>query len=121
MPLPQDIESAYALAIERFKQGNCPGCGRGFGQRRGLEYRKGPDDIYCHSCKETWPLELDVESLRSRLALRESFAPDVDHIPADYASGDCVPGDYVPSETMSADRLGVVARLSRFFQRFVTR
>lgn len=121
MALPQDIESAYTLAVERFKQGNCPGCGKGFGQPRGLEYRKGPDDIYCHSCKETWPMELDVEALRSRLALRESIAPDVDQIPADYATGGYVPGDYVPSETMSADRWGLVTRLSRFFQRFVPR
>ena len=121
MPLPQDIESAYTLAVERFKQGNCPCCGKGFGQPRGLEYRKGPDNIYCHSCKETWPMELDVEALRAKLAQRESSALNVDYVPDDYGPGDYATEDYAPSETMTVDRWGVVTKLGRFFQRIVSR
>ena len=121
MPLPRDIDSVYILAVERFKQGNCPCCGKGFGQPRGLEYRKGPDNIYCHSCKETWPMELDVEALRAKLAQWESSAPNVDYVPDDFRSGDDATADYASSETMTGDRWGVVTRLSRFLHRIVSR
>ena len=121
MPLPQDIESAYILAVERFKQGNCPCCGKGFGQPRGLEYRKGPNNIYCHSCKETWPLELDVESLMAKLAQRESGAPNADYVPDDFRYGEAATEDYASSVTMTGDRSGIVTRLRRFFHRIVSR
>lgn len=69
MSSQSDVEPAYATGVERFKQGKCPGCGKGFGQPRGLEYRRGPDDLYCHTCKLNWPMELDPEMLRARLSI----------------------------------------------------
>ena len=72
MSLQRDAEPTYEAAVERFKQGKCPACGKGFGQPRGLEYRRGPDDLYCHTCKVSWPLELDTDVLREKLSVSDA-------------------------------------------------
>ena len=63
----QDSELRYLNAIARFRQGRCPGCGRGVGDAKGLERRGRSRDIYCHTCKKAWPVEID------RLNLRDEF------------------------------------------------
>ena len=60
-----------ALAIARFKQGKCPCCGKGAGEPRGMEYRDKSEDLYCHTCKRRWPLELDIVALQMEFASLE--------------------------------------------------
>lgn len=59
---------ALDLAITRFKQGKCPCCGKGARESRGMEYRSKSEDLYCHTCKRRWPLELDIEGLQKEFA-----------------------------------------------------
>ena len=54
-------------AVRRYRQGQCPLCGSGKGERRGLEQRKRKNDIYCHTCRRSWPLYLSAEVLREEL------------------------------------------------------
>lgn len=67
---------ALDLALARYKQGKCPCCGKGGGDARGLEYRRGPNDIYCHTCRRRWPLEMDIIELQRELALSVSMETD---------------------------------------------
>lgn len=108
----EDTDPVFIRAIERFKQGMCPCCGKGFGQSRGLEYRRGPEDIYCHTCKVSWPVELDPEVLRARLSMPESPTADARPFPME-----------IPMEMEQATLkgVGVATRLGRFFQRVVLR
>lgn len=77
MSQPLDNGPSLELAAQRFRQGMCPGCGRRSGERRGLEYRAKSDDLYCHSCRKSWPVELDMDILRRELAtLSPSRAPE---------------------------------------------
>ncbi len=57
------------IGIERFKQGKCPCCGKSKGAPKGLEYRSKPNDLFCHTCKRRWPIELNLDDLRSELSL----------------------------------------------------
>ena len=112
MSIKSDAEPAYTTAVERFKQGQCPGCGKGFGQPRGLEYRKGPDDLYCHTCKLSWPMELDQEMLRARLSVAESAAPRT------YEEYEASPGRVVQPQ-VAPQAAGMAARLGRLFRRIL--
>ena len=62
----------FDAAVMRYKQGRCPGCGRGLGEPRGLEYRRRSGDLYCHTCKRPWPIELNATVLRDEVPLLES-------------------------------------------------
>ena len=64
------------FALARYKQGKCPCCGKGSGDPRGLEYRSGPNDLYCHTCKRRWPMEMDLAELRRELPVSFSVEPD---------------------------------------------
>ena len=66
----------FELASERYRQGKCPGCGKARGEPRGLEYRPKANDLYCHTCKKQWPLELDLSDLRREISLAASSAPN---------------------------------------------
>jgi hypothetical protein len=62
--------SALGLAIDRYKHGKCPQCGKEKGDPNGLQIRKVreiPKDIYCHTCRTAWPLEMDEAAIESRL------------------------------------------------------
>ncbi len=110
MSLRSDGELAYAAAIERFKQGKCPGCGKGFGQRRGLEYRRGPNDLFCHTCRVSWPLELDSEVLRAKLPISDSPEHQTSDLPSVEA----------PRQDVG-EEVGVATRLGRLFRRMLMR
>lgn len=60
------------FAVARYKQGSCPSCGKKFGEPRGLEYRNKSSDLYCHTCKRRWPIELDIGALRDELCLSKA-------------------------------------------------
>ena len=57
------------LAIERYKQGKCPCCGKSQREPKGLEYRTRSNDLYCHTCKQRWPMTLDLTVLQRELSL----------------------------------------------------
>ena len=63
-----DREHAINDAITRFRQGRCPCCGKGIGEPRGMEFRPKSEDLYCHTCKKRWPMELDIQALEEELA-----------------------------------------------------
>ena len=77
--MSQGEERVIALdeAMERYKQGRCPSCGKGVGESKGLEFRTRLTDLYCHTCRRNWPVELNIEALRDELALPESTHPKV--------------------------------------------
>jgi hypothetical protein len=63
------------VAVRRYRQGQCPLCGKGKGERRGLEER--PHDLYCHSCKRSWSLTYEnEEALGAELPLVEMQEPE---------------------------------------------
>ena len=68
MSQPVDKGPSLELAAQRFRQGMCPGCGKRSGESRGLEYRAKTEDLYCHTCRKSWPVELDMDILRRELA-----------------------------------------------------
>ena len=76
---------AFEEALERFKRGRCPCCGKGIGEPRGLEFRSRLSDLYCHTCRRNWSVELNIEDLREEFALSEVIPPNVstDSIPED--------------------------------------
>jgi hypothetical protein len=85
MSQKKDSPVTFELALARYKQGRCPCCGKGVGEPRGLENRGKFGDIYCHTCRRSWPIEMDSEALRielSSLGLREvdtvSILPDAE-------------------------------------------
>jgi len=47
-----------------YRQGRCPYCGRGRGGPKGLQHRKKFDDIYCHKCRTSFPLEMSLQMFR---------------------------------------------------------
>ena len=61
-------ELSLEAAIARFKRGQCPSCGKGLGEPRGLEYRPRFEDVYCHTCKRPWPSQMDVAYLEGQVA-----------------------------------------------------
>ena len=65
----QGDELSLDTAVARFKQGQCPCCGKGIGESRGLEYRPKFEDLYCHSCKRSWPDQMDLTYLEEQVSL----------------------------------------------------
>lgn len=63
------------LAIERYKQGKCPCCGKSRGETKGLEYRARSNDLYCHTCKRRWPVEFDLAELQRELRISVQSLP----------------------------------------------
>ncbi len=109
----QADERVIALdeAVERYKQGRCPCCGKGVGDPRGLEFRSRLSDLFCHTCRRSWPVELNIEVLRDELALLESILTNLPPISVPDLS---IPQEDSPKVTV-ADRFGI------FFQRIVLR
>ena len=68
MSQPEDGVQSLEVAAQRFRQGMCPGCGKRAGEPRGLEYRAKSEDLYCHTCRKSWPIELDLDVLRRELS-----------------------------------------------------
>ena len=110
--MAQEGERARALdfAATRYKQGRCPSCGKGFGEPRGMEYRNKALDLYCHTCRRSWPTELNLGALRDELSLLESPQADRPFVPISDLS--------IPQEESAST---LVCRLGSFFQRIVLR
>lgn len=109
----QAEERVIALdeAVERYKQGRCPCCGKGVGDPRGLEFRSRLSDLFCHTCRRSWPVELNIEALRDEFALLESILTNLPPV--------SVPDLSIPQQ---ASPKGTVAgRFGTFFQRIVLR
>ena len=109
----QAEERVIALdeAVERYKQGRCPCCGKGVGDPRGLEFRSRLSDLFCHTCRRSWPVELNIEALRDELARLESILTNLPPV--------SVPDLSIPQQ---ASPKGTVAgRFGTFFQRIVLR
>ncbi len=64
------------LALARYKQGKCPCCGKSRGEIKGLEYRTRSNDLYCHTCKRRWPVEMDLADLQRELQSSLQSVPD---------------------------------------------
>ena len=64
------------LALDRYKQGKCPCCGKSRGEVKGLEYRTRSNDLYCHTCKRRWPVEMDLADLQRELQSSLQSVPD---------------------------------------------
>ena len=64
-----DADFAFETAVARYKQGRCPGCGKGLGEPRGLELRTRTGDLYCHTCRVPWPMEMDAVGSRDKLSI----------------------------------------------------
>ncbi len=109
----QAEERVIALdeAVERYKQGRCPCCGKGVGDPRGLEFRSRLSDLFCHTCRRSWPVELNIEALRDELALLESILTDLPPV--------SVPESSIPQE--ESPKVTVVGRFGTFFQRIILR
>lgn len=63
------------LALDRYKQGKCPCCGKSRGETKGLEYRTRSNDLYCHTCKRRWPVELELADLQRELQISSQSEP----------------------------------------------
>ena len=100
---------AFEEALERYKQGRCPCCGKGVGEPRGLEFRSRLSDLYCHTCRRNWPVELNIEGLREELGASELILSDL--VP--------IPDLSIPHEDSA--RPTVVGRFSTFIQKVVLR
>ena len=77
--MPQGGDGAVSLdvAVARYKRGRCPRCGKGLGDSKGLEYRSRHRDLYCHTCRVRWPVELDIRVLQDELSLSESTQAEI--------------------------------------------
>ncbi len=111
--MSQGEERVIALdeALERYKQGRCPCCGKRVGEPRGLEFRSRLSDLFCHTCRRSWPVELNIEALREELALSESILPNVMPV--------SIPDLSLPHE--DSPRPTVVGRFGTLIQRIVLR
>ena len=109
--MSQGEERVIALdeAMERYKQGRCPYCGRGVGEPRGLEFRSRLTDIYCHTCRRNWPVELNIAALRDELALPETVLPNGPTV--------SIPDLSIPHE--DSPRASVAGRFGTFIRRLV--
>ena len=73
--------SKIEIAISRYKQGRCPCCGKSLGEPRGVEYRARSQDLFCHGCKNRWPIEVEVAALRDDLSLLEPIQAEIPSLP----------------------------------------
>jgi len=64
------------LVLGRFKHGKCPCCGKSQRESKGLEYRPRSNDLFCHTCKRRWPMELDLADLQREFSLSLPSIPD---------------------------------------------
>ena len=62
-----DNEVRDSEAIARYREGRCPGCDRRLGDAKGLEYRRRSGDIFCHTCKKGWPVEIEPDVLHDEI------------------------------------------------------
>ena len=72
MSQEENADLALEIASKRYRQGQCPNCGKGLGEPRGLQSRGRTGDLYCHTCKRSWPLQMDAADLRKEFAFRGS-------------------------------------------------
>lgn len=107
----QANEKAINDAMERFKQGRCPCCGKAIGESRGLEFRRKLSDLYCHTCRRRWPVELDVEALRNEFTLPEFVLLNEHPIPV----------LDLPISHEDSPRPAVIGKFSTFIQRVLLR
>lgn len=63
----------FETAMMRFRQGKCPCCGKGLGEPKGLEQRMRLGDLYCHTCKRRWPIEMNDTFLREQISTLNSL------------------------------------------------
>ena len=101
--------SKFEIAVARYKQGRCPGCGKGQGEPKGLEFRERSQDLFCHGCRKCWPIEVDLLALRDDLSLLEPSKADIPSSPVPDLS--LHPGP-------SGQPLFGLRRLSSLFHRF---
>ena len=97
------------LAVERYKQGKCPCCGKALGESRGLEYRRKSDDLYCHTCKRRWPTEMGAADIRRELSLLDYAEIETPTLPESDPSG--------PEEAGSPRRISPMDILKRILRR----
>ena len=64
------------LALERYKPGKCPCCGKSEGDPKGLEYRTRSNDLYCHNCRSAKSMAMDLADLQRELSLSLPSIPD---------------------------------------------
>lgn len=64
----------YEIALERFLRDQCPLCGRGRGDSRGIEIRQKMGDIFCHNCGRAW-IPASVLKLRHELPVNGASHP----------------------------------------------
>ena len=109
----QAEERVIALdeAVERYKQGRCPCCGKGVGDPRGLEFRSRLSDLFCHTCRRSWPVELNIEALRDELALLKSILTILPPV--------SVPDLSIPQKDYP--KVTLAGRFGTFFQRIILR
>ncbi len=105
----EDKASKIDIAVAWYKQGRCPGCGKSLGEPRGLEYRERSHDLFCHGCRKSWPIEVDLAVLRDNLSLSEPIQADIPSLPVH---------DLPPQPGPSGLRLFGLRRLGSLFQRF---
>ncbi len=108
----EDKASKIDIAIAWYKQGRCPCCGKSLGEPRGLEYRERSHDLFCHGCKQSWPIEVDLAVLRDDLSLLEPIQADNPSLPAP---------DLPLQPGPSGQRLVGLSRLASLFQRLLLR
>ncbi len=112
MILEEDKASKIDIAIAWYKQGRCPCCVKSLGAPRGLEYLERSHDLFCHGCKKSWPIEIDLAALPDDLSLLEPIHADI--------LSSRVP-DLPVSPGPSGLRLFGLRRLGSVFQRLLLR
>ena len=64
------------LGLDRFKHGKFPCCRKSQRESKGLEYRPRSNDLFCHTCKRRWPIELDLADSQREFSLSRPPVPD---------------------------------------------
>ncbi|HEU0020350.1 MAG TPA: hypothetical protein VFR55_01555 [Dehalococcoidia bacterium] len=117
---PDDMAGKVSVAIARYKQGRCPGCGKSQGEPRGLEYRVRSRDLYCHSCRRSWPIEIDPTAFGEEPRSLEPRSLEPRSVETARADAGALPV-YGPSvqQRDPGQRQKGLTRLVRLFQRIV--